>query len=132
MTPVFADRLFYVALLNRRDEHHTTALNWATHERPTVVTTEFVLLEVANFFRQPPDRGKFAAFVRRIEDNPATNIVRCGSTWFQRGLDRFASRLDKEWSLTDCISFAVMGDRGLTQALTDDHHIVQAGFSVLF
>lgn len=49
MTPVFADTLFYVALLNRRDEHHATALKWASQERPAVVTTEFVLLEVANF-----------------------------------------------------------------------------------
>jgi len=75
MTPVFADTLFYVALLNRRDEHHATALNWASHERPTVVTTEFVLLEVANFFKHPPDRGRFSAFVESLGDDPDTTII---------------------------------------------------------
>jgi uncharacterized protein len=88
-------------------------------------------LEVANFFRQPPDRGRFSAFVRNVENDPATSVLRCSSNWFRRGLDRFASRLDKEWSLTDCISFVVMEEQGLTQVLTDDHHFEQAGFTVL-
>ena len=131
MTPVFADTLFYVALLNRRDEHHAAAVNWATQQRPTVVTTEFVLLEVANFFKQPPDRGRFAAFVQNLEDDPDTTIVRCDTDWFRRGLDRFASRLDKSWSLTDCISFVVMEQYALTEALTADQDFAQAGFTIL-
>ncbi len=42
-----------------------------------------------------------------------------------------ARRLDKDWSLTDCISFAVMQERSLTEALTSDHHFEQAGFTAL-
>lgn len=131
MMQVFADTLFDVALLNRRDEHHAAALNWASQQRPAVVTTEFVLLEVANFFKQPSDRARFSAFVQSIEKDSATKIVRCDSKWFRRGLDRFSSRLDKEWSLTDCISFVVMEADRLTEALTDDHHFEQAGFMTL-
>ena len=43
----------------------------------------------------------------------------------------FRSRPDKEWGLTDCVSFVVMKERGLTEALTADHHFEQAGFSIL-
>jgi len=50
---------------------------------------------------------------------------------FHAGLDLYASRPDKEWSLTDCISFAVMQDLGLNDALTGDHHFTQAGFTIL-
>ena len=50
---------------------------------------------------------------------------------FDRGLQLFSDRPDKEWSLTDCISFVVMGERSLTEALTSDHHFEQAGFTVL-
>ena len=131
MTAIFADTLFYVALLSRRDRRHRDARDWASQWRSPVVTTEFVLLEVANFFKQPEDRGKFAAFVQSLETDPATTIVPCDSIWFQRGLDRFSSRLDKEWSLTDCISFVVMDEYELTDALTSDHHFVQAGFNIL-
>jgi predicted nucleic acid-binding protein len=40
-------------------------------------------------------------------------------------------RPDKWWSLTDCISFIVMQQEGLTEALTTDHHFEQAGFKIL-
>jgi len=69
--------------------------------------------------------------VQALNTNPVTTVIPCSSTWFRRGLDRFASRLDKEWSLTDCISFVVMEDNRITEALTDDHHFDQAGFTVL-
>ena len=50
---------------------------------------------------------------------------------FDRGCELYTSRSDKEWSLTDCISFVVMKERGLTDALTPDRHFEQAGFKVL-
>ena len=128
---VFADTYFYVALLNRHDAQHVAALRWATKERPQVVTTEFVLLEVANFFKQPKDRGRFTTFVDSIRDDVASLVVPCDSTWFQKGLALFAARHDKEWSLTDCISFVVMNEYQLTEALTNDRHFSQAGFNLL-
>ena len=50
----------------------------------------------------------------------------------QAGFDLYESRLDKDWSLTDCVSFAVLSRRGLTEALTADHHFEQAGFRAVF
>ena len=41
------------------------------------------------------------------------------------------ARMDKEWGLTDCVSFVVMQERNLTQALTTDRHFSQAGFADL-
>jgi predicted nucleic acid-binding protein len=131
MTAIFADTHFYVALLSRRDKRHMLARNWASKQQSPMMTTEFVLLEVANFCRSARDRQRFSAFAEALKTNPLTTIIPCDSIWFQRGLDRFASRLDKEWSLTDCISFVVMEENGLTEALTEDHHFVQAGFTIL-
>lgn len=48
-----------------------------------------------------------------------------------RGVDLFEQRPDKEWSLVDCISFGVMQDEKLTEALTGDRHFEQAGFVAL-
>jgi hypothetical protein len=50
---------------------------------------------------------------------------------FAAGVELYATRPDKEWSLTDCISFVVMEREGLTDALTGDRHFEQAGFKVL-
>jgi len=46
-------------------------------------------------------------------------------------VELYAERPDKGWSLTDCISFVVMRQQGITQALTGDHHFEQAGFTAL-
>lgn len=47
---------------------------------------------------------------------------------FERALLLYGERMDKEWSLTDCISFVVMHERNLTQASTTDRHFAQAGY----
>ena len=50
---------------------------------------------------------------------------------FDNSLALFGNRDDKEWSLTDCMSFVVMETRGITDALTPDEHFNQAGFQAL-
>jgi predicted nucleic acid-binding protein len=49
----------------------------------------------------------------------------------ERGMELFRQRADKAWSLADCVSFVLMADQRLTDALTCDHHFVQAGFRAL-
>ena len=131
MTTVFADTVFYVAALNPRDALHSAATALAARGGMRVVTTEFVLVEVANFFAGLPNRPVFVQFLADVRADPNTEIVAASAALFARGADLFAARLDKEWSLTDCISFQVMQDRGLTEALTTDHHFTQAGFLIL-
>ncbi len=127
----FADTSFFVASLIPRDRHHGAAISFSSSFRGNLVTTEYVLLEAANFFSRPPGRAKFLRLVRELYSSPAVEIVRSSDVLFARGLTLFAARPDKEWSLTDCISFQVMTDRGLTDALTADKHFEQAGFRVL-
>ncbi len=131
MTPAFADTVFYVAVLNSSDAWHSRAVTAAEAFAGPVITTEYVLLEVATFFVRPGNRQAFLRFVDGLQADPDTTVIPSGSELFARGLSLFASRPDKEWSLTDCISFAVMAERGLTEALTADHHFEQAGFRAL-
>jgi uncharacterized protein len=79
----------------------------------------------------PALRPVFLDLIRALESDPETEIIPPDPALFARGLDLFARRPDKAWSLTDCISFAVMSERGLTEALTGDHHFEQAGFRAL-
>lgn len=66
-----------------------------------------------------------------ISRDPDTTVVEPEKRWFDKGIVLFAARLDKKWSLTDCISFTVMTDMGLTDALTADGDFTQAGFRIL-
>lgn len=130
MKAVFADTSFFLAALNPDDELHAAAIALSREIAAPRLTTGFVLLEVAKAMRCGAQRPQFAEFYARLKEHPHARILP-GSQKFERGYDLFQSRRDKEWSLTDCISFVVMSDAGLTEALTHDRHFEQAGFAAL-
>lgn len=131
MTAVFADTSFYVALANPRDALHSRAQELARGHADRVVTTEYVLLETANFLSRSPDRSVFVALLAALDADPQTTIVAGSHERFTAGCTRYRDRPDKDWSLTDCLSFLTMEELGLTDALTADHHFEQAGFQAL-
>jgi hypothetical protein len=55
-------------------------------------------------------------------------VIETSHELFEQGVALFSQRPDKSWSLTDCISFVVMEQHGLSEALTADRHFEQAGF----
>ena len=130
MNAVFADTFFYQALLDEGDLSHGQALTQSKVKR-TILTTEFILLELGNACARAEDHADFLALLAGIRASLRTRIIPLDSRLFQRGLELFAGRPDKNWSLTDCISFVVMQDEGLTEALTGDGHFEQAGFKAL-
>jgi predicted nucleic acid-binding protein len=128
MTVAFADSTFYVALLIARDSNHAKARAVAQAWTGSIVTTEYVLTEVANHCGTSRRRAKFGQFLKSLELDPNTSMIESSHDLWQRGIDLYLHRPDKEWSLTDCISFVVMQDRDISEALTADHHFEQAGF----
>ena len=131
MRVAFADTSFYVASLSPRDVNHARAEAVGRGFRGRVVTTDYVLLEVATFFRAAPHRPVFLDLLRALENDPDVTIVPASADLWQRGVALFAARPDKDWSLTDCISFVVIQELGISDALTADHHFEQAGFVAL-
>ena len=102
---------------------------WQTASVPEgIVTTEWVLTELADAMACPPKRSGFLGLYQLLRSDPEVEIVPADAELFAGGVELFASRPDKDWSLTDCISFAVMRDRQIGHALTGDHHFEQAGF----
>jgi uncharacterized protein len=87
-----------------------------------------VLTEVADGFATERHRYLIQPLRTLWRTDQALTVVEASHDLFERGLDLFGKRPDKEWSLTDCISFVVMQEQGLTDALTADHHFDQAGF----
>ena len=131
MTPVFADTFYYLALMNPADMAHARAVEFGDTLIEPVVTTTWVLTEVADALRAPNQRKGFRRLMDLIEGDPTTLVVPPTQELFERGVDFYDRRPDKEWSLTDCISFVVMTEQGITDALTGDHHFEQAGFIAL-
>lgn len=131
MKAVFADTFYYIALLDANDSAHETAVAATRELKSTTVTTAWVLLELANTLSASRHRGVFPRFLDRLRANPNVIIYEAEREVFDLGVDLYQNREDKEWSLTDCISFVVMTREGIAEALTGDHHFEQAGFSIL-
>jgi predicted nucleic acid-binding protein len=127
----FADTYYYLALLSEDDTAHARAVEFSRLRGGRIVTTTWVLTEVADALAVPPQRRAFLALLELLSTDPAVTIVPPTQEGFDRGVDLYARRLDKNWSLTDCISFVVMEQQGLTEALTADRHFEQAGFEML-
>lgn len=131
MTSLFADSFYYLALLNPDDFAHRSALELAHQVMGPKVTTEWVMTEVGDALAAPGQRELFLALLAELRSDVSVTIVPASHGLFERGIDLYARRPDKEWSLTDCLSFVVMQEYDIREALTGDHHFEQAGFKAL-
>jgi len=134
MNEVYVDTLHFAAVLNPKDQWHELALAVeAEIGNARLVTTETVLHEFLNFFADFPPRMKKRAadFVNDLYETRAVEIVPHTQEIFFDGLRFYESRLDKGYSLTDCISMNTMRTRGITEVLSHDNHFTQEGYAVL-
>ena len=130
MTPLFADTFYFIALLNPDDAARERAVEYSRFIEQSV-TTEWVLLELADGLAETRNRHLFKETRDALLDDPPAEVVPFDMTLHERAIDLYIQMADKEWSLTDCVSFLVMRDRGLREALTGDRHFEQAGFVAL-
>lgn len=131
MTATFVDAYYYLALLNPRDAGHYAALDATDRRSGRLVTTQWILTEVGDAFSAVRWRVKFLELLEQLENNRNANVVPVSPELFERGVELFRQRPDKDWPLTDCISFVVMEAEGIDEALTADVHFQQAGFKAL-
>jgi predicted nucleic acid-binding protein len=133
-TGVFADTFYWIAVTNVQDLAHESATAFTRSASPsTIFTTEEVLTEYLNYFAAwgPHFRRKAASIVQNMRESRMVRIVPQSPASFAAGLELYRSRLDKGYSMTDCISMQTMQEEGITQVLTNDSHFEQEGFRAL-
>ena len=129
---VFMDTYGLIGWINIRDVGHQRVKSYLDSYSGNIVTTEWILLEFADAFSLSNTKLFAIEAIKRFHRLPMFEVVGLDPKVQQAGFDLYESRLDKDWSLTDCVSFAVMTQRGLTEALTADQHFEQAGFRAMF
>jgi hypothetical protein len=127
-TPTFIDTGYVLALVNTHDAFYQQALEAMQQVMPPFLTTEAVLTEIGNTLSRQRWRSLAVSVLQRLRSDPDLEIVPVSAALFDQAVQLYSTRPDKEWGLTDCISFVVMQERGVPQVLTTDHHFVQAGF----
>ncbi|MDQ3521423.1 MAG: type II toxin-antitoxin system VapC family toxin [Gemmatimonadota bacterium] len=131
---LFLDASYVIALSATTDQHHRRAIVLSERleaSRIRLVTTRAVVLEIGNALSKLRYREAAVTLLNAIENDPMIEVVPLAEPLYARALEFYQQRADKEWGLTDCISFIVMRERGIGEALTADEHFRQAGFRVL-
>jgi predicted nucleic acid-binding protein len=129
----FLDSNFAIALINAKDQHHAAATSLARRlvGKAKLLTSEAVVFEIANALSKPRFRKNTADFLRDLLLGEDTEVIHVSPALFRAAFHLYSEREDKGWSLTDCLSFVLMHEHGLSAALTNDEHFEQAGFKAL-
>jgi uncharacterized protein len=127
----FLDTGYLIALARSEDALHQRAAAWGHALRGPFLTTEYVLCEFMNAMSAPEDRPAAHLLLGQLRTQPRIDVIWASPVLFEGGARLHESRNDKRWSLTDCISFTVMEQHRIRDALTHYHHFEQAGFRAL-
>jgi uncharacterized protein len=131
---IFVDTAYWVARIDKRDQ-------WRSHAKEVtkrisgiqLLTTELVLVEVLNYFSgyRSEVRQEVVTIVQRLLNGSDAEIIWQTQELFVSGLALYQARLDKGYSLTDCVSMEVMRQAEIQDVLTNDRHFLQEGFTIL-
>lgn len=128
---IFVDSNFIIAWVNESDALHERAINLLEKYRDEEwLTTDCVLLEVGNSLARN-FRGKAIEVIENFLEYESITVVNLDPDLFHRSFDLYKRRSDKEWGLIDCVSFVIMTEFGVNEALAYDKHFGQAGISAL-
>ncbi|MBI3193736.1 MAG: type II toxin-antitoxin system VapC family toxin [Ignavibacteriae bacterium] len=131
---VFLDASYAIALSSSNDSFHEKAETIALQlekNNTRIVTTRAVVVEIGNALAKLRFRNEAIRLLLSLETDPTITIVPLSEELFRRAFEFYRQRKDKEWGITDCVSFVAMKDSRLTDALTADEHFQQAGFRAL-
>lgn len=131
MNRQFLDTSFVIALVNDKDNYFSKAQELLPgYIKNYLITTDAVLFEIGNALSKD-FRIEAAEIIEILRNSHKTEVIEIGSLLFDKGLALYKKYSDKKWGLVDCISFVVMSEHEVGEALTSDKHFVQAGFRAL-
>jgi predicted nucleic acid-binding protein len=131
---LFVDTSGFFALLAKRDPQHRAAqriLAEAQAEKRRLITTDYVLDETATLLKARGEARLVEPLFERVLESAACRIEWMDAARFDKTRSYFCKHADQAWSFTDCVSFQIMKELRLSEALTTDLHFEQAGFKAL-
>jgi uncharacterized protein len=130
----FLDTGFVIAVASKHDQHHPAAQRFYAqmqHNKTQLLTTDAVVFEIGAAFSKVAMRQQGLQIIQALLADASVEIIPITQPRRSTALQLFAQHADKDWSLCDCLSIAVMREQGIHQALTPDHHFAQAGMTAL-
>jgi uncharacterized protein len=125
---MFVDTSGFFCLYNKDEIHHKKAIDYYDQARIRI-TTSYVLAEyVALALIRGSSRRHAIEFSRNVLDDDEIEIIWVDEILHRRAVELLQQRPDKKYSLCDAVSFIIMRERGIAEALTTDKHFKQENF----
>ena len=131
MKRIFVDTSGWYAYARKDDPAHAGACDALERWEGRLVTTDYVFDETVTLARARLGPAAAAKIGEALLDSGVVELVRLLPEDFEDAWDLFKKGKDKEWSFTDCTSFAVMRRLRLRAAVATDRHFRQAGFEAM-
>ena len=131
---VFLDTWALLAIVNRADAFHQTALELnkkLSVGRTLLVTSDWVLTEFLSSASRPPVRTGATEFVSALRSSTRITVIEATRNDWERVFAFFASHSDKAWSFVDCSSMLLCRDRNIRGVFTAHRHFEQFGLEIL-
>ena len=125
---IFIDTGGFYSLLVSNDSYHKSAIAIVSSQKNSFVTSDYVLDETLTLLKSRGIAKQVNTLLEIIRESESITVERLGQERFNSSVNFYASRLDRGYSFTDCTSFILMEELGLTKALANDKHFSQAGF----
>ncbi len=134
MNKVFADTFYFIALANPFDSFHKQVTEVSKSNNYTIFTSDEILIEFLTYFSAAKifTKSKAIQITNFILSSQEICVLSQSRDSFLKGLELYKNRLDKGYSLTDCISMTRMKENNLNLVLTKDSHFKQEGFNIVF
>ncbi|MBE9099576.1 type II toxin-antitoxin system VapC family toxin [Vacuolonema iberomarrocanum] len=118
--------------IHRDERQHDQAVRLVHDAGNRLLTHSHVLAELVALalVRRFP-RSQVLAFVMDLVDNPDIEMIWVDEQLHRKAMQLLVDRKDKTYSLCDAVSFVLMRQRGVSEALTTDRHFEQEGFARL-
>lgn len=129
---LFVDSGAYIGLLYEDDPHHAEAVEVLKSLDPSrLITSSFVLDEVATRGGQLVGAATTARFIRGIWERESTHVVEVGRELFLAGLEVQEKYEDQGLSLTDAVSLVIARSGRIKEMFTFDRAFRRLGMKVL-
>lgn len=94
MKLAFADTYYFLALLNPRDQDHDRVVEFSTTWDGGLLTSEYVLLEVADALSKPMYRPRLVQLMDELKLDETVEIIPANADWFEKGMSLYRARQD--------------------------------------
>lgn len=132
--PIFVDTSAWCALFDRADRQHARAKQYwesMAGRLGLVYTSDFVLDETLTLLRMRLGHAAAVQFGKLAQASKVVQVIPVSASRWEHAWSIFVRFEDKDFSFTDCTSFAIMQELSLREAMAFDHHFIQMGFTLV-